>query len=171
MVKGLKSTSSQIVISGTLVESAANTFSQTTVDLQLNVLDREIWVCTALDLDNGAPDALATVDTRVRASMSTTSRTAIGTIADSNVLGATDKRIRAAGFADGGVGFQEMHPDAPVGGDLDYIGLIATNDFFVQIVGENNVSAKTVNFRMWGYRAVADAATFAALTQSELLSA
>jgi hypothetical protein len=174
MVKGLKSTSSQIVISGTISESAPNTFTSTEVDLQLNVLDREIWVCTGLDLDaasGGGPDGIAATNTKVTMSLSTTARTTIGGINDSNVLGAVSKTIRAAGFADAGVGFQEQHPDAPTGAALEYIGLIATNNFHVQIEGDNNLAAKNGNFRMWGYRAVADAATFAALTQSELLSA
>jgi len=174
MPKGLKTTSSQIVISGTVTESAPNIFTSTEVDLQLNVLDREIWVCTALDLDvasGGGPDGIAATNTRVAMSLSTTARTSLGGINDSNVLGAVSKTIRAAGFADAGVGFQEQHPDSPTGAALEYIGLIATNNFHVQIQGDNNLGAKSGNFRMWGYRAVADAATFAALTQSELLSA
>lgn len=174
MPKGLKTTSSQIVISGTIAEAGPNTFTVREIDLQLNVLDREIFVVTALDLDvasGGGPDALATVNTKVTMSLSTVGRTTIGGINDSNVLGSVSKTIRAAGFVDGGVGFQEQHPDAPTGASLEYIGLIATNNFEVQIEGDNNVGAKNGNFRMWGYRAVADAATFAALTQSELLSA
>ena len=54
---------------------------------------------------------------------------------------------------------------------LEYIGIIATNDFYLNIEGVQNAQAKGGNARIWGYRAQADAATFAALTQSELLSA
>ena len=171
MPKGLKPTSSQIVISGKVDETGPNTFTQGEVDLQLNVLDREVFVCTALDMNAFPPDAVATVNTQTAASLASTSRTTIGTIEDSNVIGVNVKSIRAAGFVDGGVGFSEVSPDSPTGADLDYIGIIATNNFFVQVLGVGNLAARGCQFRLYGYRAVADAATFAALTQSELLSA
>lgn len=171
MPKGLKQTSGQIVISQSVQESAPATFTQETVDLQLNVLDREVFVVTALDIDVGSPNALAGVDTSMQCSVSNTSRTTIGTIGDSNVIGSALSQIRAAGFVDGGVGFMQQHPEAPTGSDLEYIAIISTNDFFVQVEGVGNIAAQTCRVRLWGYRATADAATFAALTQSELLSA
>jgi len=170
MPKGLKPTSSQVVISGSTSEALANTFLQSEIDLALNVLDREVFVCTAADMNPTPPDALASTDTRTAASMSTTSRTNVGNIGESNVIAIGKKFIQASGYADGGVGFEEVSPETPQG-DMDYIAIIATNDFFVQLAGNNNVTTKTVYWRLWGYRAIADAGTFAALTQSELLSA
>ncbi|AXH74118.1 MAG: hypothetical protein [Caudoviricetes sp.] len=170
MPKGLKTSSGQIIISGSLSESAPNTFTQTQVDLQLNVLDREVFVVTAVDIDAYPPDALATINTQTAASLSTTNRSALGSIADSNVIATDNKTIRAAGFADGGVAFAERHPEVQ-GSDMEYVGIIATNDFFVQVLGVGNIAARGCQFRVWGYRAVASADTFAALTQSELLSA
>jgi hypothetical protein len=170
MPKGLKPTSQQIMISGSLAESGPNTLTTSTVDLQLNVLDREVFVCSAADVNAFPPDGIAATDTQTAASLSTTSRTSIGTMADSNVIAVNNKTIRAAGFADAGVGFQERHPEL-LGSDLEYIAIISTNDFHVQVLGVNNTNPRGVDFRIWGYRAVADAATFAALTQSELLSA
>ena len=171
MPKGLKPTSSQIVISGQVLETAPSTFSESEVDLSLNVLDREVFVVTAADLNVFTPEAIAATDTAVNGSLSSTSRTTIGTIADSNVLAADVKNIKAAGFVDGGVAFSEKSPDSPTGTNLEYIGIIATNNFYAQVEGVANVATRGMNFRIWGYRAIADAATFAALTQSELLSA
>lgn len=171
MPKGLKPTSSQIVISSIINESAPNIFTEVKVDLQLNVLDREVFVVTAIDLDAASPDGIAATDTSTNMSCSTTSRTTIGQMSDSNVVGVVLSSIRAGGFADAGVGFQSYHPDSPTGSNLEYTSIIATNDFFLQIQGGNNLVLKTGHARLWGYRAVADAATFAALTQSELLSA
>ena len=94
MPKGLKETSSLITIGFSTTEAVAGTMSQTKIDLQLNVLDREVFV-----------------------------------------------------------------------------GIIATNDFFGQIVGVNNVNVKSLSGRIFGVRAQASADIFAALTQSELLSA
>ena len=54
---------------------------------------------------------------------------------------------------------------------LEYIGIISTNDMFLSIQGTGNVDPKAVGCRVWGYRARADAAIYAALVQSEVLSA
>lgn len=166
----LKKSSEVITISGSVSESAANTFTEAQIDLQLNPLDLEVFVVTAVDLDIFAPDAIAGTDTNSSGSLSNTSRTSLGSIADSNVIAATSDVIKAAGFVDGGVGFAKQSLEAPVG-DLPYIAIIATNNFFAQVDGTNNTNAKTMRFRVYGYRARADAATYAALTQSELLSA
>ena len=166
----LKKTSEVIVISSSVTESAPNTFTQAQVDLQLNPLDQEVFVVTAIDLNLTPPDAIAGVDTASLGSLSTTSRTSIGNISISNTMAEARDDIRAAGFVDGGVGFHRNSGETPHA-QLDYIGIIATNDFFLQVEGLANGVAKTLLSRVWGYRAKADAATYAALTQSELLSA
>lgn len=169
MVKGLKTTSEQIVISGGFVESAASTFTQVEIDLTLNVLDREVFVVTAVDLNVFTPENIANTTTSCNGSLSTTSRTAIGNISDSNVIAADQKVIRSSAISS--VGFSEQSPDSPTGVGLEYMGIIATNNFFAQCLGANNVAARGMNFRVWGYRAKADANIYSALVQSELLSA
>lgn len=166
---GFKATSSVITISNRITESAANTFTQLEVDLQLSPLDNEVFVVLALDVSPQPPEAVLATDTSTGVSVSTTSRTALGTIGDNNILGFGESAIRAAGFADGGVGLQQFSGETPTA-TLDYIGIIATNNFFIQIQGNGNTSARTGSVRMWGYRAKADAATYAALVQSEVLS-
>jgi len=172
MPTGLKPSSSTIVISGSLVEGAANTFQQSKIDLQLNVLDREVFVLTAVDLNGSMPDADVTANENiVRASLSTTSRTSVGTIADSNVFGALRNVVVNDITAGVPVGiFSDSSTESPHA-QLEYIAIIATNDFFAQVQGVNNLKVKAADFRLWGYRAIASADTFAALTQSELLSA
>ena len=172
MPKGLKPTSDVVIISGNVTESAANTFTQETVDLQLDILNREIFVVTAIDLNLSLPDSdVSNNETIVRGSLSTTSRSGVGTLASSNVMAAGRNIIAAdpgaALFA--GV-FSDASTETPHA-MLDYIALIATNDFHAQIQGVGNTAVKGMDFRVWGYRAQASADTFAALTQSELLSA
>jgi len=166
---GLKSTSSTIQIGFSLAESAANTFTEGRVDLQLNPLDNEVFVVTGLKMDPQSPDALAATDTFVNCSVSTTSLTNVGNLSQSQVIGTASRAIRAAGFVDGGVGFEQNDADAPTA-MIDYLAIIATNDFFIQVLGGNNGSAKGVSGKMYGYRAKADAAQYAALVQSEVLS-
>ena len=166
----LKKTSSAITISGSVTESAINTFTQATIDLQLNPLDNEVFVVIAVDMDISPPDALASLNTRVRTSLSNTSRTTTGNISNSNTFSAGASFIRAAGFADSGVGFTKVSPETPTAANLENVGILATDNFFAQIDSSNNLVVKTLNFKVYGYRAKADAATYAALVQSELLS-
>ncbi len=137
--------------------------------MQLNVLDREVMVVTGVDIDLLPPDALAGVNTRVRGSVSTTSRTTIGDLADNNVIASARDDIRGAGLLDSGVPFQTQYGESPPVG-MEYMNIIATNNFFVQVEGGANIGPTALTGRMYCYRAVADAATFAALVQSELLS-
>lgn len=166
---GFKKTSDIVAISFGVNETAPNTFIEEEISLQLDVLNNEIAVVLAIDLDVTSPDAIAATDTTTNASLSTTSRPNVGTLSDSNVLAQAQDRIRAAGFADGGVAFTRR-ADSSYVGNLDYIGLIATNNFFIQLEGGNNVDPKGLTGRIWLYRARADADTYAALVQSEVLS-
>lgn len=164
-----KKTSETIAISFGLAETAPNTFIEEEVALQLDVLNNEIFVVAAIDLDLSAPDALAATDTVVKASVCSTTQTAVSNLSNTNCLASGRMEIQAAGFVDGGVGFERQALTTPTG-DVDYIGLIATNNFFVQLQGAANGSTKAVTGRVWGYRARASSDTYAALVQSEVLS-
>ena len=166
---GFKKTSELIAVSFELTETGANTFSQGEVALQMDVLNNEIAVILAVDLDLTSPDAVAGANTSLTGSVSSTSQTAMPTLANTNTLAVGAKAIRAAGFIDSGVSFDRSASTTPTG-DLDYIGLIATNNFFTQIQGAGNLAAKAMFGRVWLYRAKADSSTYAALVQSEVLS-
>ena len=168
MPKGLKTTSSLITIGFEVTESGANTFTQGQVDLQLNPLDNEVFVVQAVNLDPSNPDATAGTNTNVDAGLTTTSRTAMPNLSDSAALAIASNAIRADAVI--GVGFSKTSMETPPSG-LEYIGIIATNDFFVQVLGTGNAAAKKVSGKLYGYRARADAAVYAALVQSEVLSA
>lgn len=167
MPKGLKMTSSLITIGFEVTESGANTFTQGQVDLQLNPLDNEVFVVQAVNLDPSNPDATAGANTNVDAGLTTTSRTAMPNLSDSAAIAIASNAIRADAVI--GVGFSKSSMETPPSG-LEYIGIIATNDFFVQILGTGNANAKKVSGKLYGYRARADAAVYAALVQSEVLS-
>jgi len=169
MPKGLKQTSSLIVIGARVAESAPNTFTQGAIDLQLNPLDNEVFVVQAIDLECASPDALAGVNTSTNGSLTTTSQAALPSLQSTNTMAVNNVIIRAAGFIDGGVGFETSSMNSPPTG-MEYIGIIATNDFFLQVQGSGNLGAKSVTAKVYGYRARADASVYAALVQSELLS-
>tara|TARA_R110000823_G_C15905467_1_gene497303 strand:- start:820 stop:1332 length:513 start_codon:yes stop_codon:yes gene_type:complete len=170
MPQGLKQSSSVVSIGFSVDEPAANTFAQASVDLNLSPLDREVFVVLAVNLDPFTPDAVAGSDTKVESSLTTTSQTAVQNLSNSNTLAASGNFIKAAGFADAGVGFQSVGAETPPA-TLEYIGIIATNDFFIQVKGNGNAAAKGMDGKLYGYRARADASIYAALVQSEVLSA
>lgn len=170
MPTGLKQSSSLVSIGFSVPEAGPNTFTQGEVDLNLSPLDREVFVVLAVNIDPESPDAVAGQNTATNCSLTTTRQTAVQTLANSNCLAVANERIRAQGFVDGGVGFQTQSLETPTAG-LDYIGIIATNDFFVQVSGNNNLLLKGCSGKVYGYRASASADIFAALVQSEVLSA
>lgn len=168
MPKGLKETSSIITVGATVVESAPNTFTAQQVDLQLNPLDNEVFVVYGIDMDLLEPNLVAGTDTVIKASVSTTSRTDVGNIAASNVL--AQNRIEIQSSAGEVVRGQFASDSAPPT-MLEYLGIIATNDFFVNIEGTNNTLARSASVRLYGVRATASSSIYSALVQSELLSA
>jgi len=170
MPAGLKQSSSVVPVGFSVTEAAPNTFAQTQVDLNLSPLDREVFVCLAINMDSDFPDAIAGTDTAVRGAFTTTSQTAIPTLQNANCLSRLTAAIKSAGFVDGGVGFQSQALETPPS-TLEYIGIIATNDFFVSVEGNGNLITKGVSGKLYGYRAVASADIYAALVQSEVLSA
>ena len=169
MPKGLKETSQIIQISFEVAESAANTFTEERVDLQLNPLDNEVFVVYAIDLDPFPPEAIAGVDTRTFSSLTTTSQTDVVNLGTAACLAVGAESIQAAGLVDGGVGFTSKFGSTPPT-TLEYVGIIATNDFFVQTKGQGNLNARGVSGRVYGVRARADSSIYAALVQSEVLS-
>jgi hypothetical protein len=170
MVKGLKQTSSVVAIGFRAAETVANTFVESSIDLNLSPLDREVFVVLAINLDPSTPDVTAGTTTRVMSSLTTTSQTAVVNINESNCLANSNNTIRMGAGSIEGVPFQTLGLETPPA-TLEFIGIIATNDFFVQCQGQGNTGLKAVNGKLYGYRAVADASIFAALVQSEVLSA
>lgn len=170
MPAGLKQSSSIVSIGFSVDETAPNTFNQASVDLNLSPLDREVFVVLSVNLDPFTPDAVAATDTKVESSLTTTSQTGVQNLSNSNCLAASANFIKAGGFTDGGVAFQSLGSETPPS-NLDYIGIIATNDFFIQVKGTGNLAARGMDGKLYGYRAVATADIYAALVQSEVLSA
>ena len=166
MPTGLKATSASIEISFGVVESAANTFTQGTVDLNLSPLDREVFVVTSINLDPLPPDNIANANSFVKTSLCSTSQTNVRTLSTSNCFAVANLFIRGSGL--GAVAFSTTAEQPPA--TLDYLGILATNDFFIQILGDGNIGAKSISGKMYGYRARATADIYAALVQSEVLS-
>jgi len=170
MVAGLKQTSSIVSIGFSTIESGANTFTQSRIDLNLSPLDREVFVVLGVNMDPYTPDSVAGGDSDVRSALTSTSQTVMTDLANANCIASSGNYIKGAGYLDGGVAFQTLGSETPAS-QLDFLNIIATSDFFVSVVGRGNLLAKGISGKMYGYRARASADIFAALVQSEVLSA
>lgn len=165
----LKRTSEPFIISTSVAESAANTFTESTVQVNLNPLDQEVLLILAVDIDAFAPDVVAGTNTAQSVSVSTSSQTAVLSIDSSACIASQRIDVKTDGVNH--VTFDRLLAAGPTSDLIDYIGILATNNFFLQTQGVNNAGAKGGNVRMWAVRAKADSATYAALVNSELLSA
>jgi hypothetical protein len=166
----LKKSSEIIKVGFSITESGANTFTQERVDLQLNPLDNEVFVVVAADLDPASPFFVDLTNTQTAMSVSSTSRTDLANLNSATTIANAVIDLRASSATPGAaVSVIRTSLDSPPAA-LDYIHIISTNDFFVQIEGTGNTGARNGFGALWGYRAKADAATYAALVQSEVLS-
>lgn len=168
MPAGLKQSSAVVSIGFSVSESATDTFTQEQIDLNLSPLDREVFVALAINLDAETPDIKTGQTSQVRAALSTTSATTLPGLQNANCLSRITNTI--VNNTATSVSFTSQALETPPS-TLEYIGIIATNDFFVSVQGTGNGSAKGVSGKLYGYRAVASADIYAALVQSEVLSA
>ena len=181
MPKGLKPTSSQIAIGFDMTSINPNSTDSKEIELTLNALDNEVFVVTGVKLDLEAPDlpsiSGAANDIRVSVAGIVSKQNPIGgdlTLSSSNVLATARDTLMfteqgAPTNAATAVLAQENATDTP--SQMEYIDIIATSSFYVTVISSNNATNKTVTGKLYGYRARADASTYAALVQSELLSA
>lgn len=180
MPKGLTASSEQIVVSFSLSEANPNSVISERVDLQLNALDQEVFVVTGVKLDLEACDARiatgAAVRTRSFASISKqdVSSSALGFgLANPSVIATASTEFQCedtGGPTPVTATLFHMENSIDTPSQLEYVDVIATPDFFVNIFGVANNDAKSVEGKIYGYRAKASAAIYASLVQSELLS-
>jgi len=164
----LKRTSQPFIISTSVSESAPNTFTQSEIQVNLNPLDQEVLLILAVDIDCFAPDVITALNTAQTISVSTSGQTGVVGIENSACIAAQRIDVKTDGIDH--VSFDRLLAAGPTSSLIDYVSILATNNFFLQTEGVNNLGAKGGNVRMWCVRAKADSATYAALVNSELLS-
>ncbi len=178
-VKGLNP-SSELITIGVDTSTFQTAVVEKSVDLQLNPLDKEVFVIQAVEYDFGSTlidsDIEATtagMPVVYRVSLSSTSRTAVGSLSDANVFSTGHLALGNNSPAGDFVGFDTQQKPDTSASFLPYIGILATSDFFIQTQSDNDANATTdaAALRIYGYRArVSDPAIYASLVQSEALS-
>lgn len=141
-----------------------------TVSLPLSSLDREVFIVTDIQMDNEALPVPAAPGTSIfLASVNKTSTNVEG-INNPNCLGNIRRDVESTLTASV---FQEsFHPqESSTGTNTDYIGIIATPNFVLSgsyATTAGGAANRKVYCRITGFRAKADADTYAALVTEEI---
>jgi len=167
---GFKKTSDIIMISFDVTETVANTFAEEEVSLTLDILNEEIFVVLAIDLDPQVPSNIVGLNTQTQMSLCVSSQTDVQLLNNSNCLAEERINVLVDAAAPGASVIMRQSNGSTPPATLEWIGIVATNNFFIQIRGSNNATTRNGTGRMWGYRAKADSSTYASLLQSTLLS-
>lgn len=149
------------------------------MDLQLNPLDQEVFVVLGVKIDFLSSLPFTGVFTpgvhtgEAEIAITTTRPATMPTLAVSNCIAYSNVQTMAGVSATNELvsfGVLEQGPSDTPDTNLDYLGIIATSDMFLSVNSLNSVYNTDAAVRVYGYRARADAATYAALVQSEVLS-
>jgi hypothetical protein len=185
---GLKKSSEPIQISSSMplsvIQDTASSNTRT-ISLQLNPLDNEVFVVTAVKIDfeqlpNPDPTRSLQGGAHLQCSILKTAPAggAIQSIGNTNCVASTRLNL----YMQTAIGppynvlqyvVQENGPMDTPPANQDYLDIIATDNYVIQFSSSNALDAQEINavVRVYGYRAKADAATYAALVQSEVISA
>ena len=164
---GFKYTSDTFQISASVLETAPNTLTTQTINLNLDSLSREILVIQYVDMDITAPDLVPGVRTQVNGSLNDANIGVAGlsnsqaiTVANSTII--TDAGAGAAvSFANAEPRFAQNDTDVP-------LFVSATDDLFLSVQGVGNVAVQgLIQARIYARRARADADTYAAILTSQ----
>lgn len=165
----LKPTSSVFTIGASVQQTTATSYDEQTIDLQLNPLDNEVLAIYSVDLQPDFPEMIQGVNTRVTAQLTRRSQSALIGIDNNDAIALADFVIRSD--ATGAVGFSDRSlSDTPDSAAIQEIAIVATSDLYLAIDATGNTSASGAKVKIWARRMKADAATYAALVQSELNS-
>lgn len=144
-------------VSFQVVESAPNTYTETQIPLPLGLVGgaqaNMALEVTSVVWDNTRPDIIATQNTRMESHIGTQSRTSIGSMNNPDVIDKLSTTILLPGAAPL-LGIPEFEPNnRPTYHDLttgDGFGpLVAAQQLFVGVQGENNANTKTARGRLY----------------------
>jgi len=167
---GFKYTSDTFQISATVTESAPNTLTTTTINLNLDSLSREILVIQMVDLDVTAPELIAGQRTQINATLGDSSAVGAAGLSVGQTIATSNKTIVADAGAAMAVGFDNQEPKFAQMSDTPLF-VSATDNLFLSVQGANNGGVVGQGqCRIFARRARADADTYAAILTSQFNS-
>ena len=164
-----KYTSEVFQISAQVFESAPNTFTSQTINLNLDSLSREILVIQYVDIDLLYPsDLVAGVATETTCTLSDLQQTSRQQLSNPSTIATAASVVEYDGVA-----ATSTHSAGPVSANYAKdipVFVSATDNLFLGIGGNGNVQVKSGFVRMWCQRARADADTYAAILTAQFNS-
>jgi len=166
-----KYTSDTFQISANTTESAVNTLTTTTINMNLDSLSREILVIQYVDMDFPTPpDLVAGVTSTFRASLNNADVGAVG-LSDNQAIAVSAQNIIGAAGLTSAVSFQNTEPANGMQAADIPLFVSATDDLFLSVKGTGNIAALAqIQCRIFARRARADADTYAAILTSQFNS-
>ena len=170
MAKAYTITSDPFYVNGSITEDVADTYKQSEISLPLDSLNREGIIVHAVYFTSSEPTSVPLTQTAVTVQLSTTSQTAIVGANSANLL-AKRESILVGGVAEfSGPHIHDFIGDSAPYTVADNLGLVATDNVFFAIKGNNNGVVKNGQFRMVCSRIKMSADAYAALVTNELSS-
>jgi hypothetical protein len=163
---GFKYTSDTFQISAAVQETAPNTLTTQTINLNLDSLSREILVIQMVDMDLSTPELVPGVKTQINTSLNDANVGVVG-LSNSQAITVANNTILADAGAGAAVAFQNAEPRFAQMSDTPLF-VSATDDLFLSVQGVGNVAATGLSqVRIFARRARADADTYAAILTSQ----
>lgn len=163
---GFKYTSDTFQISASVLETAPNTLTTQTINLNLDSLSREILVIQMVDIDVSTPDMVAGDRTQINVSLNDADVGVVG-LSDSQAIAVANNTILTDAAATAAVSFQNSEPRFAQMSDLPLF-VSATDDLFLSVQGVANLTAQGLaQVRIFARRARADSDTYAAILTSQ----
>jgi hypothetical protein len=163
----MKRITSQVAIGGSIVESAANTFTEATIHIPLSPVDRQGFVIQECYIMSLEPLPVAGLASSMNVRVTKSSQDAITTLVNPMLVSAQEKICYFTGASS-----DMFQTDMLVGptseGQADYITILATTDAFIQIQGLNNPVPLEASVRLVGYYAELTSDEYNALVLDEL---
>ena len=165
-----KYTSDTFQISASIRESAPNTSTTQTINLNLDSLSREILVIQYVDMDLSSPELIAGLKCQIDASLNDANVGVVG-LANSQAIAVANNTILTEAGGAAAVAFSNAEPRFAQADTDTPLFVSATDDLFLSVVGTNNVGAQGLaQVRIFARRARADADTYAAILTSQFNS-
>lgn len=165
--------SSQNLNLGSTLDLVDGTPASLEVSLPLSSLDREVFVVTDIQMEyEPIPTPAAAGNTVSLVASVNKTATTFQSINQPGCIGSLQVQMQIPAIGTEATLQQSRSPDEMSSGTMsDYIGIIATPNYV--LVGSYASTAggtpnRSVSIRLTGYRAVADASTYAALVTEEL---
>lgn len=165
-----KFTSDTFQISATVTETAPNTETTQTINLNLDSLSREILVISMVDIDVTAPELIGGAQTQITGTLADAASVGAAGLSASQTIATANKTIIADAGLAAAVSFDNQEPKFAQMSD-NPLFVSATDDLFLSVEGANNGGKLgQAQVRIFARRARADADTYAAILTSQFNS-